>query len=86
MNLKLNNKLYNTTSFSLIHVTEPPSLTLNPFIKHWEIAKFDRSILEEAHQHHVGHHRRKRDINYNHKSTDYGPANVIRFKFYAHDR
>ncbi|XP_062540378.1 uncharacterized protein LOC134208419 [Armigeres subalbatus] len=65
----------------------PASLrALNPFIKHWEPARFDRSQLEAAHRHHEAHRRRRRSVNYDHGSASYGPANVVRLNFHAHDR
>ncbi|EAT43687.1 AAEL004878-PA [Aedes aegypti] len=65
----------------------PVSLrALNPFIKHWEPARFDRSQLEVAHRHHETHRRRRRGVNYDHGSSSYGPANVVRLNFHAHDR
>nr|XP_029733458.1 uncharacterized protein LOC115269184 [Aedes albopictus] len=65
----------------------PASLrALNPFIKHWEPARFDRSQLDVAHRHHEAHRRRRRGVNYDHGSASYGPANVVRLNFHAHDR
>lgn len=63
-----------------------PSFSISPFIYHWEPAKFDRNALDRAHEHHELHRRRKRSINYNHHSADYGPSNVIHLNFFAHDR
>ncbi|XP_053679448.1 uncharacterized protein LOC128730426 [Anopheles nili] len=60
--------------------------TINPFIRYWEPARFDRTQLEQAHQHHEQHRRRRRSINYEHGSSAYGPANVVRLNFRAHDR
>ncbi|XP_053698666.1 uncharacterized protein LOC128745614 [Sabethes cyaneus] len=59
---------------------------INPFIKHWEPARFDRRQLEAAHRHHESHRRRRRNVNYDHSSASYGPANVVRLSFHAHDR
>ncbi|XP_063704128.1 uncharacterized protein LOC134833659 [Culicoides brevitarsis] len=63
-----------------------PRPSINPFIYHWQPARFDRNVLEDAHKHHELHRRRKRNINYDHHSSDYGPANVIRLSFFAYDR
>nr|XP_040221275.2 uncharacterized protein LOC120948706 [Anopheles coluzzii]XP_040221276.2 uncharacterized protein LOC120948706 [Anopheles coluzzii]XP_049466918.1 uncharacterized protein LOC120948706 [Anopheles coluzzii] len=60
--------------------------TINPFIRYWEPARFDRGLLDVAHQHHEQHRRRRRSINYEHGSAAYGPANVVRLNFRAHDR
>uniref|UniRef100_A0A182J024 Uncharacterized protein n=1 Tax=Anopheles atroparvus TaxID=41427 RepID=A0A182J024_ANOAO len=60
--------------------------TINPFIRYWEPARFDRGQLELAHQHHEQHRRRRRSINYEHSSATYGAANVVRLNFRAHDR
>uniref|UniRef100_A0A182N6L2 Uncharacterized protein n=1 Tax=Anopheles dirus TaxID=7168 RepID=A0A182N6L2_9DIPT len=60
--------------------------TINPFIRYWEPARFDRGQLERANQHHEQHRRRRRSINYEHGSAAYGPANVVRLNFRAHDR
>ncbi|XP_052893648.1 uncharacterized protein LOC128301286 [Anopheles moucheti] len=59
---------------------------INPFIRYWEPARFDRGLLDLAHQHHEQHRRRRRSINYEHGSASYGPANVVRLNFRAHDR
>ncbi|XP_050067990.1 uncharacterized protein LOC126556645 [Anopheles maculipalpis] len=59
---------------------------INPFIRYWEPARFDRGLLDLAHQHHEQHRRRRRSINYEHGSAAYGPANVVRLNFRAHDR
>uniref|UniRef100_A0A182QZF1 Uncharacterized protein n=1 Tax=Anopheles farauti TaxID=69004 RepID=A0A182QZF1_9DIPT len=59
---------------------------INPFIRYWEPARFDRGQLERANQHHEQHRRRRRSINYEHGSAAYGPANVVRLNFRAHDR
>ncbi|XP_049276550.1 uncharacterized protein LOC125760454 [Anopheles funestus] len=59
---------------------------INPFIRYWEPARFDRGLLDVAHQHHEQHRRRRRSINYEHGSAAYGPANVVRLNFRAHDR
>ncbi|KAL1403043.1 hypothetical protein pipiens_000928, partial [Culex pipiens pipiens] len=59
---------------------------INPFIKHWEPARFDRAQLEVAHRHHEAHRRRRRSVNYDHGAASYGPANVVRLNFRAHDR
>uniref|UniRef100_A0A182LXL5 Peptidase M12B propeptide domain-containing protein n=1 Tax=Anopheles culicifacies TaxID=139723 RepID=A0A182LXL5_9DIPT len=59
---------------------------INPFIRYWEPARFDRGLLDLAHQHHEQHRRRRRSINYEHGSSAYGPANVVRLNFRAHDR
>ncbi|XP_037910075.1 disintegrin and metalloproteinase domain-containing protein 10 isoform X2 [Hermetia illucens] len=58
--------------------------SLNPYIKHWEPAHFDRGVLEDAHQVHINQQgrRRKRDTG----GKDYGPANTIKLNFFAHDR
>ncbi|XP_055618727.1 uncharacterized protein LOC129763556 isoform X2 [Toxorhynchites rutilus septentrionalis] len=65
----------------------PVSLgVINPFIKHWEPARFDRSQLEQAHRHHESQRRRRRSVNYDHSSAGYGPANVVRLSFHAHGR
>ncbi|XP_055587566.1 disintegrin and metalloproteinase domain-containing protein 10 isoform X2 [Uranotaenia lowii] len=66
----------------------PESLraTINPFIRHWEPARFDRAQLEMAHRHHETHRRRRRSTNYDHGAANYGPANVVRINFHAHDR
>ncbi|XP_052863745.1 uncharacterized protein LOC128270386 [Anopheles cruzii] len=60
--------------------------SINPFIRYWEPARFDRGQLDLAHQHHEQHRRRRRSINYDHGSSAYGPANVVRLNFRAHDR
>ncbi|XP_050082239.1 uncharacterized protein LOC126569301 [Anopheles aquasalis] len=60
--------------------------SINPFIRYWEPARFDRGQLDLAHQHHEQHRRRRRSINYEHGSSGYGPANVVRLNFRAHDR
>ncbi|CRK88806.1 CLUMA_CG002530, isoform A [Clunio marinus] len=60
--------------------------SINPFIRHWEPAHFSRNVFDQAHTVHEQNRRKKRDINYNHYSLDYGPTNVIRFNFHAHDR
>uniref|UniRef100_A0A2M4B8E9 ADAM10 endopeptidase n=2 Tax=Anopheles marajoara TaxID=58244 RepID=A0A2M4B8E9_9DIPT len=60
--------------------------SINPFIRYWEPARFDRGQLDQAHQHHEQHRRRRRSINYEHGSSGYGPANVVRLNFRAHDR
>ncbi|XP_058455167.1 uncharacterized protein LOC131432715 [Malaya genurostris] len=59
---------------------------LNPFIKHWEPVHFDRNQLEGAHWHHENHRRRRRNVNYDQGAASYGPANVVRLNFHAHDR
>lgn len=67
-------------------IPDPVPFSINPFIRHWEPAHFSRTSLDQAHEVHEKSRRRKRDINYNHYSPHYGPANVIKFNFYAHDR
>lgn len=59
---------------------------LSPYIRHWEAAHFSRDTFEQAHEVHVQSRRKKREINYNHYSSHYGPANSIKFNFHAHDR
>lgn len=70
----------------IMYLLSGPSLSISPFIYHWEPAKYNKNTLERAHEHHELQRRRKRSINYNHHSADYGPANVIRLNFFAHDR
>lgn len=65
---------------------DPSVVQINPFIRHWEPAKYDRTTLDNAHQRHQATRRRKRDVNYNYYSPQYGPINTIKFNFYAHDR
>lgn len=67
-------------------VSDQVPSSINPFIRHWEPARFSRSSFDQAHEVHEQSRRRKRDVNYNHYSSHYGPANVIKFNFYAHDR
>ncbi|XP_058811715.1 uncharacterized protein LOC131676591 [Topomyia yanbarensis] len=71
-----------------LHAESPTAAlrVLNPFIKHWEPVHFDRDQLEGAHWHHESHRRRRRNVNYDHGSASYGPANVVRLSFHAHDR
>lgn len=71
---------------TLSSVSDQMPSSINPFIRHWEPARFSRSSFDQAHEVHERSRRRKRDINYNHYSPHYGSANVIKFNFYAHDR
>lgn len=69
-----------------LYFPDPVPSSINPFIRHWEPAHFSRDALDQAHAVHEVSRRRKRDINYNHNSPNYGPANVVKFNFHAHDR
>ena len=87
INLKpnFNNESFILCSVFFIYITDPAP-TINEFIRHWEPAHFDRASLELAHQTHERNRRKKRDINYNHYSPQYGSTNVLKFQFSAHDR
>lgn len=62
-----------------------PIRPINPYIRHWESAKFERQILEDAHQSHV--FRRKRAIENYHKSYENATFNnEIKLQFNAHNR
>lgn len=67
-------------------ILDPVPLSINPYIRHWEPARFSRHSFDQAHEVHEQSRRRKREINYNHYSPHYGSTNVIKFNFYAHDR
>ncbi|KAM8705332.1 hypothetical protein ACLKA7_009750 [Drosophila subpalustris] len=58
---------------------------LTPYIKHWEAANFDRSVLQVAQQRHLeqARARRKRQVD---PSSGLGLAHTIRLNFSAHDR
>lgn len=84
LNLKVFYLFYSSISFCLCLAGSPEPIS--PYIRHWEPARFDRTVLDLAHERHELHRRRKRSINYNHHSSDYGPANVIHLQFKAHDR
>ncbi|XP_059610319.1 uncharacterized protein LOC132257444 [Phlebotomus argentipes] len=76
-------------SFLALATPLPPqgsAVSINPYIRHWEAAKYDRSELEVAHRHHEFHRRRRRHVGYDPSKPDYGPAHAIRLRFSAHDR
>ncbi|GAB0087443.1 uncharacterized protein DMENIID0001_017450 [Sergentomyia squamirostris] len=62
------------------------AVSINPYIRHWEAAKYDRSELEVAHRHHERHRRKRRNVRYDPSTPDYGPGHSIRLRFTAHDR
>lgn len=76
----------NFVPFFILSLPDRVPLKLNSFIRHWEPALYSRISLEEAHEHHESQRRRKREINYDHRSPHYGSANQIKFNFHAHDR
>lgn len=52
---------------------------INPYIRHWDIARFDRSVLEDVHR-----TRHKRDLEKNVYGRNGG--DVVKLNFIAHDR
>lgn len=60
--------------------------SINPYIRHWEPAHFDRDVLGDANEKHKLSRRRKRDINYNNQSPHYGAKNTIEFTIKGHER
>lgn len=77
-----------TYSLLLIYFFADPSLTrINPYIRHWEAAQFNIEPFENARLHHDSQlQRRKRETNVTSSVYGNGPANTIKFSFYAHDR
>ena len=75
----------NELIFSFNFYFADPSLTqINPYIRHWEAARYDRTPLDDAHRYHHSRHRRKRDVNI---TSEYAVRpNSVKFSFYAHDR
>lgn len=69
-----------------ISIFTDPSITINPYIRHWEPAKYDRDHLDRSRRIHENVRRRKRDTNLNFPSNDYGIAHTVRLKFFAHDK
>lgn len=58
---------------------------INPYIRHWEAARFDTNQFSAAcSQHEIK--RRKRYANSTSHSHDINPANTIKFQFFAHNR
>lgn len=77
---------------------DPSLARINPYIRHWEAARYDTEPLENAHRYHESRsQRRKRETTATAAngtttatttSSAYGngPANTIKFSFFAHDR
>ncbi|XP_062125187.1 uncharacterized protein LOC133838198 isoform X1 [Drosophila sulfurigaster albostrigata] len=59
---------------------------LTPYIKHWEAANFDRSVLQVAQQRHLEQARARRKRQVDPPSSGLGLAHTIRLNFSAHDR
>lgn len=58
---------------------------INPYIRHWEAARFDAKLISNN-NHYYGIKRRKRYTNDTLHSHDINSADTIKFQFFAHNR
>lgn len=94
-------KLNTVTKLAYIFCISDASFTpINPYIRHWEAAHYDRTAIDRTRRAHDVERRRKKraaadasgtsntspSTQMNYRTHEHGSAKEIRMNFFAHDR